>query len=87
VGSYSISKSLGEEDLNKLLSKRFVQYGTVFGFTSFCCKVLYVTFEYCSFMFYACSLLINYICSVKVMTYVVCTKSKYTDFPMHELLL
>lgn len=70
MGSYSISKSLGEEDLNRLFSKWFVQFATIFRFTSFCCKGLYVTFEYCSFMFYACSLLTSYICSVKVMKYV-----------------
>jgi hypothetical protein len=43
-----------------------MQYGTKFRFMSFCCKDVYVTFEYCSFMFYACFLFI-YICSVKVM--------------------
>jgi len=57
---------MGEEDLNKLFSKWFVRYGTI---TFFCCKDLYVTFEYCSFMFYACSLLINYICSFEVIKY------------------
>ena len=61
MGSYSISNSLEEEDLNKLFSKWFVQCGTIFRFTSFCSKDLYVTFEYCNFMFFACSLLINYI--------------------------
>jgi hypothetical protein len=59
-------KILGEEDLHKLFSKWLVQYGTKSRFTSFCCEDLYVTFEYCSFMFCACFLLINYICSVKV---------------------
>jgi hypothetical protein len=59
-------KILGEEDIYKLFSKWLVQYGTKSRFTSFCCKDLCVTFEYCIFMFCACFPLINYICSFKV---------------------
>jgi hypothetical protein len=68
--SYTFFKPLGEENTNQPSSKLLVQNGTKGKFISFCCMDFYVTFEHCGFMFYACFLLNNSVCSVKAIKFV-----------------